>query len=424
MKPILKAFSITELLVTVAILSFVMAMAATTFGDLQRYSKVTNSVTSATDKVRTTFNIITTDLANAGLGFKDYPQLDVRFDNGEGNSPMLMVENLRITNGHSDITINYFAYNPVSEENVSFLLAFDGAPFAGTPTFCSDNLQGEMDNLQAGDIYLIYPMNAVTNPAYFDGTWDQSHWNIPGVLNSAAILQLSPAGAPNNRGLSETQARSAFDFCIQMEYVSDGFLASGGSQFQASEASEGWIAPSIMADAVPGIFYGNPDAGGLPFTTEEGELQNLLIARKLGPSNAFRTVRYWVNADNALIRTSDNRDEIVIEDVLLFEIRAGLDTSITDVDLVMNADLDGSVSRNTNLDDAARWIDTTDGGDDIDLLNRHGLALRVKLEVDTSQIDVSRDEANVEDRTKKAIMETQIRLQNSLPRGVINVRRN
>lgn len=409
----LKAYSLVEALITVAVLSIIVTLAAQSFLAINYNSIVVNDATVIQDKARTASKILISDLSKAGRGFQDLNQLDLWFDNGEGASPMLMINNLSVdANGFSDITIHYFEYDPTDNKNVTFFATHvNGNPFADQMTLYSENAYGELDQLGDNDIFIVYQYSGLASPSYYDGSYNESYWNIPNVLNSAVVLQLSPAGAP----IQVSSDDSYTDYSIIMDYAtSDGFLVSGASHWKEPDQS------ATMSRNPEDLIQTLLDNGGLKFRSTD--VPQVVFARRIGSSDAFRSIRYFVNERNQLVRSEAQNDSVIIDNIETFKISLGLDTNIVESELVMSTDIDGSVSLNTAFDPNSRWLDDISSGDDAVLANRHAFAMRINLVIGSDVVDRARVKAGDSQHTKKTELETIIQLNNTLPRGDFSVR--
>lgn len=409
----LKGTSLVEVLVTVLILTFIVTLASQAFVAINYTSLVVNDTTVIHDKARTAQTILVSDMAKAGRGFQDLSQMDLWFDNGSGPSPMLMINNLTVdVNGFSDITIHYFDYDPTDSKNTSFLVDnSSGTPFGSQLILYGENEFGELDQLEDRDLYIVYQYSGLATPELFDGSRTESYWNIPDVENSAVILQLSPASSPTLIDDNETNT----NYSIAMDYVTDGFLLSATSHWKEQDlppAGEIYQPVNRLQE-----FFKNTRS----FRIKENMLSSLVFARRIGSSEAFRSVRYFVNNLNQLVRSDSNNDIVIIDKVETFKISLGLDTNITDAELVLAADLNGSVTPGTTFDPDSRWLDDISSGDDAVLANRHALAMRINLAVNSDVVDRTRLESGDNQVNKRIQFETILRLNNSLPRGDFSV---
>ena len=431
-----RAFSIVELLVTIAVTTLVLGGVMVTFNKINRTTKNAVKGNELTANAQSLWTVLREDLANAGKGFNDIGILDLHYkynpsfvlDNSE--APILFpIEYLQGGSGlDSEIIINRFDYDFAQSSTPTFIAAFDdpdAADGSATPGGIRvfSNTASQLDGVKIGDIFAVYKYGMIADTEAYQRAQETGGtvWQFlndtsstPRPKNEAMILQVTSLNGPNRINVGEEQ---------RMQSVLE--LGFGDGDIFINNLT-GNVANTDLTDTIAGDIMetGNTIASSILPSPSSGITKispNFLFARKLGDSRSFHRIRYYVDevdGKKVLVRSDNGEEQILLAGLNDFKIQIGLDipNGVATQDLASNQ-MDGYVTSQ----DPDQWI--LDFGDwalsaaeTRRVVGRHAVAAIVEVEFESNQYDDAVGDSPVRRRRR---VHQQFRLGTTLPQPAI-----
>ncbi|MCB9398306.1 MAG: type II secretion system protein [Acidobacteria bacterium] len=369
-----KAFSLVELLISLAISIVVLGGVIATFSRMNEGIRNANKSSDLTTGMRGIFAMFQHDIYMSSKGFSDLNAYQIHYNNSAvtGENYFYSITGLT-TSPSSQVTLQWFDYNMASaDSNPTYaVLTEDGKAASFTSSFpallfCSTILDDpRLSTIAQGDVYVIY-----NGDLLYEYDWTELRDNMDpttGLIDETA----HPIGA----GIVEVESVS--DGVIPDPYNAGpkAFKTAKRVQFRSSGTFGNSFTVNLGTPYVPPQPLGTYMAGAVESPSASGNVRfppDSWFARKVGTLDTFHRVTYRLDSDT-IIRTENNQDMILSTEISNFRITVGLsDATITDA-------WTGSASS-----DSSDWV--TDESDMAsssvakELLGKHAYALRVELE--------------------------------------------
>lgn len=365
-------FSLTELMLALLLTVIIGTGLMVTFKSIRAATSDSIRANGITTSLKSLSNQLRYDFSNAGRGFTDLSLYNIQYQfmNDFINEPNAgknfygITDHTREADGNSAITLQWFDYEinrgPTSI-TPTFLFSFAN-PGVTNPLDAGNlhsNSVNALTDVQEGDIFLVYsiaPMLTSNTSQYLrDEATKPAPWNNPAlnpnttVGNNAVLVQANAVGAITPPADSSLQNARAVTFGAVAGTVFNNNFPGGG-------LTRG-MDPSATLTNAAALTLANLSVDGSGAIT-----QPQFLARKLGNSNNFHRVTYYVetapSGRKTLMRQHNNDDpEVIAVNIDNFQISLGFDVdpSIAPADVLL-ADQNGSVNANVNEPDSF-WIE-------------------------------------------------------------------
>ncbi len=420
----LPGFSLVELLVAVGIAVVVLGGLVKTFSDITKSTANANRASDMTSVTRGVAQLLEYDLSQTGRGISDVSALNVHYkfippptgivDEAVPQLSLYGLADLDHDGSFSEVTLQWFDYDMAGTSGVSnptFVVDFGDlqglltdplSNFNGSAMLISNNLAA-LRGVAEGDIFLFYKYRVFNEIEKFqtDAIWNAGLVDALGNSDiEAFILQIGSVQTPD----TDTSGLG-MDYEMEITFSDDSIF----------ERDLGSYAAETLFRAY-----------SLVLTTEvrtELKLPSaLFLARKLGDSDSFNRVNYFVESrggNNVLIRSHNGVEEVVATNVAKFDVSAGLDVTNKAPDDILIEDMDGYV---TALDADFWAMSFSDWGGSMTveeyrrILGRHTMAVQVDFSVESLTKDFSDADAGGSGGHKIRSFSRQFRLwNNSMP---------
>ncbi len=392
-------FSLTELMLALLLTLIIGTGLMVTFKSIRSTTSDSIRANDITTSLKSLSNQLRYDFSNAGRGFTDLSLYNIQYQfmNDFINEPNVgknfhgITDHTREADGNSAITLQWFDYEiNRGAESITPTFVFSFANPAVTNPLDAGSLHSNnvnaLNGVQEGDIFLVYsiaPMLTSNTSQYLrDEASKPAPWNNPAlgpsttVGNNAVLVQVNAVGAITPPATSSLQNERAVTFgAVAGTIFSNNF--PGGGLTRGMDPAVTLTNASALTDA------------SLAISSNGAVTSPQFLARKLGNSNNFHRVTYYVetaaSGRKTLMRQHNNDDpEVIAINIDNFQISLGFDVdpAIAPANVLL-ADQNGSVNANISEPDSY-WIEDSsaypNGLDDYHVfVGRHAVAAKVSF---------------------------------------------
>lgn len=360
-----KAFSLVEVIVSIAVTAVIVTGATVAYSQISRSSTNSMAKSEQTNSLRGVSEMMRADFTAAGKGASDLNMYNIHYmltdeltglspaDAGADHNPYFYgVGNLDYetvgNKNFSKVTLQWFEFDADDETaQPTFFVSLTNGAWDNSGGYVdaltlSTAKQEYVDSLQPGDFIVLYRVGVMYEASAYDNVaiWNaglQDQNNDP--AGEAVILQVDTIGdAAANEGYDDLTFKKSITFrddVVMTTFPSEDYR----------------MKPDVTEPLGTNLVDQVNNMGHPPAAT--------FMVRRLGPEDAYQRVEYFVQQTPgqekySLIRSANNgtktmTEEVVVSNVTTFDIRLGLDVPVNILpEDVVRDDMDGYVS-NTDV---------------------------------------------------------------------------